>query len=242
MSAAAARNEGRLLGQRFADAISGYVSSISAGRPLAVVFSGLRGDDPVPRYEFGGALSSLDVSVVFVRDLWQAWYMRGVPGLGDDLAEVAAALATIASRSEAPRVVCIGASAGGFAAVAVATMAGFDGAHAFAPQTSIRLRSRARLYDRRWSTSLLRAHAIARTSILRDGDLRTLAHSSGYRPEVVLHVGDCSADKRAVHRLKDIENMRVVEHDAHGHAFVHQLRETGALQDILSEALLGRTD
>src|SRR5207247_419307 len=102
--------------------------------PTIVAFGGIGGGVGVPHYEFFRVLDGLRVNRVFVRDIDQRFYHRGVRGLGVAFAEVGANLeALLPPRSET--VVFVGSSAGGFAAIALGSLIGVDRVVAVAPLT-----------------------------------------------------------------------------------------------------------
>jgi hypothetical protein len=59
---------------------------------LLVAFGGMAGQLGMPPFEFFKATGGIPVKRLFVRDLHQAWYHRGIPGHGDTLVDAAASL------------------------------------------------------------------------------------------------------------------------------------------------------
>ncbi|MEW9555310.1 alpha/beta fold hydrolase [Nonomuraea sp. NPDC050783] len=222
-------------------AVSEFLLDAAPQRPLLVAFAGLRGDAPVPHYEFVGLTRSMDVSTCFVRDLRQVWYRSGVRGLGGSLPEVAARLARVADGAGATRTVFVGASAGGFAAVVAGVLAGVDEVHAFSPQTDLRPLHRWAARDFRWSTPLLRRWWRGHAREPYD-DLRAFLGGRRYECRIFLHVGRHDADERAVRRLAGLPGVRVVTHDVSGHAIARALRAEGTLEKIVTSALDPRGD
>lgn len=217
-------------------AVSEFLLDARRGRPLLVAFSGLSGDAPVSHYEFIGLAQSLDVSTCFIRDLRQAWYRSGARGLGDSLPEVAARVAGIAREADATRVVFVGASAGGFAAILAGVLAGADEIHAFCPQTDLRLLRRWASKDFRWSTALLRRRWSSRAKEPHD-DLRAFLRARRHDSRIHLHVGRLDLDERAVRRLSGLPGVHVVHHEVPGHAIARVLRAEGTLEKIVTSAL-----
>ena len=93
----------------------------------------------VPSHEFVRACRRAGVRrALFVRDVLRAWYLRGVGGDGgDSFAGVMAMLQDEIAALRPSRVVTIGSSMGGYAAVRAAIALRADAAVAFAPQVAI---------------------------------------------------------------------------------------------------------
>lgn len=214
--------------------ISGAIVDVHPGKPMLVAFGGLSGAETIPRFEFAGISEGFGVSCVLIRDLRQVWYKQGVLEFGDTMAVMAERLKELARRANAPRVVCIGASAGGFAASTVGAIAEFDEVHAFAPQTDLRLLSRCLRGDFRWKRQVLQTYLVPGCFPSRDLP-RIIQASSDC--SFTFHTGICGPDARAVARLRLLPRVRLIEHAVVGHGFVRELRSSGVLQQIIQEAL-----
>lgn len=64
-------------------------------RTLLVAFGGIRGGLGLPPFEFFRLTGELPVKKVYVRDLRQRWYHRGLPGIASDLAGMRAFLRVV---------------------------------------------------------------------------------------------------------------------------------------------------
>src|SRR3954454_10275873 len=80
----------------------------------------------IPGFLLFQSTMGLPVKRLFVRDPLSIWYQRGVPGFGDTIDEVAESLRAYIEHSEVERLVVIGPSAGGYAALLIGTMLGAD--------------------------------------------------------------------------------------------------------------------
>ncbi len=207
------------------------------GTPTAMVaFGGLAGGMVIPPFEFFGLAGQMSVSKIFIRDIHQSWYSRGVDGLGSDLTGVAHGLRDLLDAMGAEPAV-FGASAGGFAAIAASLIAGFPEVHAFGPQMSLRRGDRFKARDRRWGTNvraLRRAPAASRIDTLVDS-LRSntttevnIYVANDNRPDLgqVALLGEPAPPLVSVHR-----------YDVGGHSFVRSLRDSGDLATILTGAV-----
>jgi hypothetical protein len=101
-----------------------------------IVFAGVQGGlGYLPFALVDGLLSRLPVNVVYLRDLGNRGFTAGVSSLGPDGAAMASGLRRIAHEIGGQKVVCIGASLGGLAAVRAAIQMDAHAAISFAGPT-----------------------------------------------------------------------------------------------------------
>ncbi|HEX5224860.1 MAG TPA: hypothetical protein VFW29_07005, partial [Solirubrobacteraceae bacterium] len=121
---------------------------------LLIAFGGMNQRIGIPPFEFFAAAGDIPVKRMFVRDLSQAWYHRGVPGAGADLMSVHELLAKTVAQHRVKRLVTAGGSAGGYAALVFGTLLGADTVLCFSPQTTLDMSELARMGDHRWDDHL----------------------------------------------------------------------------------------
>lgn len=131
--------------------------------PLIIAFSGINGNVPDTVFEFTTALEEFsDCSRIYVRDPYQAWYQMGITDIHRSTVYLGTVLANKIDTLWPTRVITIGSSAGGYAAILYAWMLQADTALAFMPQTFLDSENRTRYKDTRWPTRITRAqHAYA---------------------------------------------------------------------------------
>lgn len=220
------------------DPSRGVATDLSpAADALLVAFGGLHGAMGIAPFEFFRLASGIGTKKVFVRDLDRAWYHRGVRGLGSSIDEVANGLAEVLAAAGAHRVVAVGNSAGGYAALLFGRLLGLDEVHAFSPQTFLGPRDRIRHLEYRWRRELrvLRRQVPDRRYL----DLRGVLD----RPEAAAkpaHVHYCHTsrlDRIHAERVSALPGVVLHPYDVAGHALVNTLRDTGELERILRGAL-----
>jgi pimeloyl-ACP methyl ester carboxylesterase len=108
----------------------------------------------LPPFEFFGQLEDVPSGRVFVRDLEQSWYQLGIRGAAPDIRTSAKWLADLLDAHGIQRTVCVGCSAGGFAAIVFGSLIGAAEIHAFGAQTTIARRDLWKMRDRRWNKYL----------------------------------------------------------------------------------------
>jgi hypothetical protein len=207
-------------------------------RTLLIAFGGMRGELGMPPFEFFKATEGISVKRLFVRDLRQAWYHRGIPGHGDTIEQAAAALGGLVARHRVQRLVVAGNSAGGYAALLFGTLLDADVALCFAPQTVLDLDVLAAFDDHRWDEQIV---ALARDGVLdpRFADL-SVALPTLERPRTSFQVYfDASFDVDRLHAERVAPVPGVVLHPQAGgkHGIAREMRDSGQLDEVLRRAL-----
>ena len=103
---------------------------IESGLPLIISFAGL-GD----KYEFKKTLAHHSVNVIFLRDLSHQWYLNDLPTVGCGVSEISKFLSDRIIELKPPKVVAIGTSAGGFAAMLYGALLEVDVICVFSPHS-----------------------------------------------------------------------------------------------------------
>jgi pimeloyl-ACP methyl ester carboxylesterase len=207
---------------------------------LLIAFGGLRGRVDVPPFEFLSVTGDFPVKRMFVRDLYQAWYHRGLPRQrAKTLVGVADRLREIIDPHGVERLVTIGNSSGGYAALVFGALLGADTALAFAPQTTLDPDEMAMLGDRRWESHLRGLRASGRMDE-RWVDLRT-ALPDALKPKTRLQVyfnERLPVDRLHAERLSGIPAVRLFRFGhGSGHYLVNTLRKNGSLERTLRDAI-----
>jgi hypothetical protein len=207
-------------------------------RALLLAFGGLVGQIGIPPFEFFSLSAQTPAKRLFVRDLHQAWYHRGIPDHGETLAEVAAALRGMLAGEEIERLVVAGCSAGGYAALVFGTLLGADLVLSFAPQTVLDLDILAEMDDHRWDRRLgkhTRAGVVdPRFTDLREALPPARCAQTSYR---IYFDENLRADRVHAERLAGLDGVRLYRFARGSHNIARSLRDSGALQRVLGQAL-----
>jgi len=205
---------------------------------LLIAFGGMRGRIGMPPFEFLSLTGGIPVKRVFVRDLRQAWYHHGLPGQGDGLLDVARVLRELIDGHDVRRVVMAGNSAGGYAALVFGCLLGADAVLAFAPQTVLDLGTLAEMGDHRWDERLL--------EIAGEGGLDPAWTDLSGRLEPIrtadtrfaVYFDDTlEVDRLHAERLAGLSGLRLYRFGHGAHHLVRSLRDCGALERLLRDAL-----
>lgn len=209
---------------------AGFFVDLEPGSPtLVVAFAGLKGYlGGFPAFEFRNILASVDVKSAFLRDHYAAWYHRGVVDVGPDVDAVVAWLRRL--EDEAERIVMIGNSAGGYAALLFGALLGRE-AHAFSPQTFIDPELLREIGDGRWDEELDPLLASGRFD-RRYADLSpVLAASAG---TFAIYYGALNdLDTKHADHVRDLDNVTAHAIEDSDHRVVRALRDSGWLHRFL---------
>jgi pimeloyl-ACP methyl ester carboxylesterase len=114
------------------------IDRVYPGAPLILCFSYF-GTMLLRRFDFFGRTKKLEQRLglkfnrILMRDTINAWYHRGVPGLGDHVDEVAQSLRSLIAAISPGRIYTVGQSMGGYAAILFGMLLGADRIAAFGP-------------------------------------------------------------------------------------------------------------
>ena len=172
---------------RFLDDRSKAVQTVSCPGAIGtlVVFPGLRNHlSGLPYHCLDAWFAALPLNVIYLRDFKFRSFLAGVEGLGDGPEASAAGLRQLAGDLGSDRLLMLGLSSGGFAAMRYGALAGADGVLAFAPLTQLHTPAQRPPVCRRpgrdgSSASLMRRPAM---SCRMCADHRTCARSWSLRP------------------------------------------------------------
>ena len=204
---------------------------------LLILFGGIAGGVSMPVFEFFRVTERYPVKRLFLRDPLRAWYLRGLPGVGDDALAVRDGLREAIRESAATRVVMAGASAGGFAALLFGAWLGSDAVVTFSPQSVLGDADRRALGDRRWPEQISLLHAVLGAEH-PDYDLLPHLTSAPSLGSAEVHVSsDDALDLVHGRRIAAAQGVFLREHHDGGHRLVKTLRDSAALQPILLRAL-----
>jgi pimeloyl-ACP methyl ester carboxylesterase len=208
-------------------------------RALLIAFGGMKLSIGIPPFEFLNMTSELPVKRLFLRDLEQAWYHRGVPGHGESLPALADDLRGLIERHQVSRLVLAGSSAGGYAVLVLGGLLGADVVLSFSPQTIIEPEALAQMHDDRWDQYV--------EPLIRDGrldrrwsDVRAVLgdpqQRRGTRYEVFFD-DTMELDRAHAERLEGIPAVHLRRYAGGSHNLVRTLRDSGELKQVLTSAL-----
>lgn len=210
--------------------ISTVVDFSSKSKELWVFFGGINGGLGVPIFEFGNIAKDIDVKKVFVRDRYQAFYHKGLENVDGviDIASMKIYLKKIIEKSKADKVVFIGNSAGGFAAILFGSMLKVEAVHAFCPPTLVRRKLLPEISDKLGSDNWKIIEASEKSDLLshlsNEKNDKTLYH---------IYFDEGSPDSFHAKRLENFSNVVLHTYHSGGHKLIKKLKDKGELTVIL---------
>ncbi len=210
-------------------------------RAMLIAFGGMSGALGMPPFEFLSATGGLQTSRIFVRDLAQAWYHRGIPGLGSTIDEAAAGIWRLLESRPPKRLVVAGTSAGGYAALVFGTLLGADVVLSIVPQTVVDHELMHAMGDDRWDSQLgdlMASGALdQRWSDLRRDLPSVRRRHTRYEVYFDPHV---DLDRRHAERLANVSGVQLNHAQGEHGCLARNLRESGELERILTASVKGK--
>lgn len=208
---------------------------IANSGPLFLIFGGMAMRNVQPPFEFRKITQSLSVNRIFFRDPYQCWYHRGLPGIGTSIDVVARYVRERIQELDPSRVILLGNSMGGYAAILFSKLLDLGDVIAFSPQTYLSPIKRYRMSDKRWSRAILRTYA---TGLFRPQstyfDLKDVLGRPSNRRSIRIYVSrDCALDVSHARNIEHIPGVEINDAYAGGHQFIQRLRASGELRSIL---------
>jgi hypothetical protein len=210
---------------------------------MLLTFGGMKSTVGIVAFEFVALTRSIPVKKMFVRDPRQSWYHRGMPSHGTTLESVGEVLQRILSEHDVQRLVCVGSSAGGYAALLFGALLRADEVLAFGPQTTLDREQLAAIGDHRWDYLL--------QPLYDKGALEQRWVDLGRAlPEVlqpptrvkVFYDETVPGDRGHAELLAGIDGVRMYKFGRGGHSLTRALRDCGALERLLRGALHAPAD
>ncbi len=202
---------------------------------LLISFAGIGIGMGVPYFEFLKLISDLPVQKMFVRDVYKSWYHAGLKGLAANIDEGADVLRGLIEESGAKRVLTIGNSMGGYAAILYGALLEADEVLAFAPTTFANWKNRLRYLDFR---PLFRYFRRSPVKTPKYCDLARVPGVDKPRIEIYFDAGYREDAAHARHLAK--ANPNVTLHPCHiggRHHVIKKLKERGELKDIIRSSI-----
>ena len=206
---------------------------VPGSEKLFLFFGGLVGSIGMFPFEFYRSAQILDHSKIFFRDISQAWYQRGLPGIGGNAHAIGDYLQAKIEESGATEIRFVGNSMGGYAALMFCAMIGRGKAITFVPQTFICPKKRLLLGDERYQDKVQALHQnLSATDIV---DLKRWISERHPEMEAQVHVSDEDPiDILHANELDGFGNIAIHRYDqGGGHDLVQWLRDKGDLARIL---------
>ena len=175
---------------------------------------------------------------MFIRDLRQVWYQGGLPEVGDNIYSIAHFIRTQIDQQGCKKIVTIGNSAGGYAALLFGSILCVDKVIAFSPQTFLNLKNRVIHFDSRWSKQIREMYRIPGlekpTLDLVDVFSRQDCAKTKFN---IFYSQKDRLDTIHAKRMDKFPNIDLHDFNYGGHQLVRWLRDEHKLFDLLFSAI-----
>jgi hypothetical protein len=208
-------------------------------RTLLVGFSGLQTKKRRLTFHWRGAFNGAAGNKLYVRDVRQMFYQRGIPGVGKDPKTIGRFLREYMVHGGFERSAFFGYSSWGHAALLFGWAMGADEVHAFSPRTRLPTRSRLRLLrfipSRNWGLLKANLHLYFNPRLDRSYfDLRPILAEDNGRTRYHIYYGTQERiDRVNAERLGDRPGVVLHPVDTNDHFLATRMRDNGELAAII---------
>jgi len=212
------------------------LTDFSSNKPiLAIFFAGIGNKGKLPHFSFYEVSSKINTNKIFVRDIHKLWYHKGLPGIAKNIDEIALYLFQYTQDDQFKRIIFIGNSMGGYAALLLGTLLSVNTVIAFCPKTFIS--PAMRFFSQDWSNwrqvwKLFWLPSAQRKYFDLKSLLKRKSQGTHYH---IYYSTQKRIDKLHVLRIKEYQNITLHSYNIGGHGLVKHLRNTHKLRRILQK-------
>lgn len=214
---------------RIQQEVSIHFELASSSQVLLIIFASRNDIRANIQFQFRNLLSQVDIKKIFVRDVHDAWYSKGLKNIVDSIEGIAEYLNERIERIKPKKLVTLGSSSGGYAALLFGCLLNADQSIAFSPQTKIPR-------PRPFPDEDLLVDCDSKYFDLHDLEWETV------KTKFQIHYSeDYIPDKDAAIRMEKLANFSLCGYQAGKlHNIAGWLKNQGKLESILLEAI-GKT-
>lgn len=209
-------------------------------RVLLLLFGGLAQQIGMPFFEFNKITSGLSrVNKIFLRDKYRSWYHRGLPRMGRDIDAVASFLQQYTAHPSIHKIIAVGNSGGGYAALLFGALLEADEVHAFSPKTFIDPIKRIMHNDMPPKTSIkhllsLYIHGQRKYFDLKKVFLASASQKGNYH---IYFAENNKKDNLHATHVKSISGIHLHPFQYDRHNLIRCLKQQGTLREIIQAAI-----
>jgi Cupin-like domain len=228
----------------------GYLVDKVFPNELLIISFGFVAWKGVPGFDFYGRTKKLEqlvnrpINRILLRDFDNAWYHRGVRGLGNNIDEVCDRLQELISEIAPSRVVTIGQSMGAYAAILFGQLLGVDQILAFGSLSYLNSQKAIEMGDTRWLKVMENLEAnppqkcyfdlIDRVNLSALAPKLDIFYGQKPDPETP---GSINLDDAHAQRLATLPNCHLYPYAESGHAIAQYLIDHKLIDSLLIKSL-----
>ncbi|NRR92003.1 hypothetical protein HSX10_10540 [Winogradskyella undariae] len=210
---------------------------IGHSKILLVSFGGIKQGMGIPIYEFYNVFKDIGCDKVYIKDVNQAWYHKGVNREIDDIKKLKELLQKIIIKGAYEKVIFIGNSMGGYGAILFGALLNVDSVIAFSPQTFIGKINRFWYRDHRWKKELSKVY-LDNFSQKKYYNLKKSLKREIFNPKIeIFYSLNDKLDSLHAERLKNQFNIKLVPYLKGNHNLIKVLRDDGELINIIRKSI-----
>ena len=216
---------------------SGILTDFKGHKKLLLSFGGIQQGIGIPLFEFFNSIAEIPCDKIFLRDFNQAWYQMGVDENIDHIDKLVEHLQSLIVQNQYERVVVLGNSMGGHAALLFGALLEVDVVLSFVPVTSIDKFDRWRYKDDRVPESINRVHTY-KDKRKAYFDMKTLlSKRKNLKTQFNIYYDrNFPVDRKHAERMKKFSNVHLHPEEEGEHGLVKLIRDRGDLQKIIRAA------
>ncbi|MGH7884200.1 MAG: hypothetical protein ACRENO_00740 [Thermodesulfobacteriota bacterium] len=198
-------------------------------RPMLIAFGGKAGALGMPPFEFFKITKNLDINKIYLRDLSQTWYHSGLRGITENIDDTVSFLRSKIDESGANKIVVVGNSMGGYAAILFGILIKADIVQAFSAQTTIDnenfFRNKKKLQNDHNNFSD------------KYFDLKKLIKCNNNKVKINIYYDSKDRfDNFHAMYLDSLQNVTLHSFNGSGHGLIRVLKNSGKLQKIIDSS------
>jgi len=204
---------------------------------LIIAFTGFIHRLSMRVYEFFELTKATGYSRILLRDEYRVWYHHGIDRQRGDYPSLINYLKCEIEKLKPEKIICLGTSAGGYAAIVVGHHIGADYVHAFAPHTDLDISlnsclGRFRRSRYRWARLKLLVSTVARREFF---DLRDLLKThNGKTTYYIHHCAGVPRDVDGAKRIVGLPGVVGMPYPCQSHSVPSFLAKADFLKEILN--------
>ena len=208
-------------------------------RTMLLAFSGWIGLMGIPVFEFTRISDSLRTKRIMVRDTKQRRFMMGVPGVGENVDEVAGRLQELIDHAGTERLVTVGNSMGAYGAILYGVLLDADVIQAYVPRTMGAWYRNLHRKDLPQTWKMVLDLNLRYRGPREYFDLRRLLRARpDYSGRIHIHYdSNYRVDRVSAHRLAEFPCVELHEYPYEGHLVIQHESKNGKLRELLEESL-----
>lgn len=174
-------------------------------------------------------INKVKTNKIFIMDKSDSWYHNGIDDLTDDINETISFIKTIKDRKKYSKVLCVGASMGGYMALLVGRLIGATNILALSAQTFLDTKNRNKYQDDRWEKSIGELNTLNREYL----DLKPLYEDFNEDCNVEIHYSkDNELDVIHANHLEN-KNIKTIGYEHSDHYLAAFLHKKNMLEGII---------